>query len=99
MNKPIAMAMLLACSAATGALAQSSSDEQACTNDAFQFCQYAIPDRSRVFACLVENGRVLSPACHFVMAQYLPPDPPPSKKPPPKKTANKGKGPLNLTPP
>jgi hypothetical protein len=97
MNKQIAMVMLLALSAPAGALAQSQDEQQACTNDAFQFCQYAIPDRSRVFACLMENRRVISPACHLVMAQYLPPEPPPPKKPPPKKAAAK-KGPLKLTP-
>jgi len=99
MNKQIAIVMLLACSAATSALAQSQDEQQACTNDAFQFCQNAIPDRSRVFACLAENRRVISPACRQVMAQYLPPDPPPpgAKKPPTKKAASK-KGPLQLTP-
>jgi hypothetical protein len=96
MYKRIAMVTLLASSAATGALAQSA-DEQACTNDAFQFCQNAIPDRSRVFTCLAENRRVISPACQLVMAPYLPPDPPPAKNPP-RKTA-KTKGPLKLTPP
>jgi hypothetical protein len=97
MNKHLAMVMLLALSAPTGALAQSQDEQQACTNDAFQFCQYAIPDHSRVFACLVENRRVISSACQLVMAQYLPPEPPPSKKPPAKKAATK-KGPLKLTP-
>jgi hypothetical protein len=99
MNKRITILMLLALSAPGGALAQSQDEQQACTNDAFQFCQYAIPDRSRVFTCLVENRHVISRACQVVMAQYLPPDPPPPapKKPPPKKTATK-KGPLQLTP-
>src|SRR5579863_2921654 len=99
MSKQIAIVMLLACGAATGALAQSQDEQQACTNDAFQFCQYAIPDHSRVFACLAENRHMLSPACRLVMAQYLPPDPPPPapKKPPAKKAATK-KGPLQLTP-
>jgi len=99
MNKRIAMLMLLALSAPAGALAQSQDEQQACTNDAFQFCQYAIPDRSRVFACLAENRRAISPACRQVMAQYLPPEPaaPAPKKPAPKKAASK-KGPLQLTP-
>jgi hypothetical protein len=102
MSKQIAMVMLLAVSAATTALAQSQDEQQACTNDAFQFCQYAIPDRDRVFACLAENRHVISPACQLVMAQYLPLDPQPSPaKKLPRKTANKttkGKAPLKLTP-
>jgi len=98
MNKQIAMVMLLALSAPAGALAQSKDEQQACTNDAFQFCQYAIPDRSRVFTCLAENRRVISPACQVVMAQYLPPDPPPPAKKPPAKKAAAKKGPLKLNP-
>src|SRR5579862_2440587 len=103
MSKQIAIVMLLACGAAGAALAQSQDEQQACTNDAFQFCQFAIPDRTRVFQCLVENRRVISPACQVVMAQYLPPDPPPAKKPParpknPPKSQPKTKGPLTLAP-
>jgi hypothetical protein len=102
MNKQIAIVTMLTCTLAAGAtaaLAQSQDEQQACTNDAFQFCQNAIPDRNRVFACLMENRRVISRPCQVIMAQYLPPDPPPPapKKPPAKKPAPK-KGPLQLTP-
>jgi hypothetical protein len=97
MNKQIAMVMLLGVTAATGALAETQDEQQACTNDAFQFCQNAIPDRSRVFACLAENRRALSPACQLVMARYLPAEPAPNPRKPTRKTA-KGKGPLVLSP-
>lgn len=51
-------------------------------HDAFRFCQSAIPDRDRVFACLVENRDQISSACHTMIAPYLPAGVPPPKKPP-----------------
>jgi hypothetical protein len=60
--------------------AQTPEGRQACMNDAFQFCQDAIPDRERVFSCLVAHRSVISAACHTVMAASLPVDQPPLKK-------------------
>ena len=51
-------------------LAQSHEEQQACTNDAFQFCGHAIPDRGRVAGCLSENFNRISPACRTVMQRY-----------------------------
>ena len=68
---------VLALGSIVGASAQSQDEQQACTNDAFQFCQMVFPDRDRVFHCLVENRNSLSAACHSVMASYLPADPAP----------------------
>jgi hypothetical protein len=62
------------------ARAQTPEGRQACMNDAFQFCQDAIPDRERVFSCLVAHRSVISAACHAVMAPSLPVDQPPLKK-------------------
>jgi hypothetical protein len=101
MRKQIALAIALALGASTVALAATQEEEQACTNDAFQFCQNFIPDRNRVFSCLVENRTQLSVACHTVMVPYLPPEPVALKKPPapaPHDKNAKAKGPLNLTP-
>ena len=76
-------------------------------NDAFQFCQNAIPDHTRVFNCLVENRNQISVGCHNVLSPYLPVDVP-VKKPVaaarPKSNVKgakspKSKGPLNLSPP
>ena len=66
MRKQIALAIVLALGAGTVALAATPEAEQACTNDAFQFCQNFIPDRNRVFSCLVENRRQISVACRTV---------------------------------
>ncbi|HEY6254251.1 MAG TPA: cysteine rich repeat-containing protein [Xanthobacteraceae bacterium] len=102
LSKQFALAIVLALGAATVARAETAEEQQACTNDAFQFCQSAIPDRTRVFNCLVSNRDQISPACHTAMAPYLPVDAKrqaaaPSPSPAHEKTA-KTKGPLNLTP-
>jgi hypothetical protein len=103
MKKQIALATVLAVGAGTVALAETAEEQQACTNDAFALCQNYIPDRNRVFSCLVENRNQLSVPCHTVMLQYLPAEPVVALKKPPApaahdKSAAKSKGPLNLTP-
>jgi hypothetical protein len=105
MRKQIVLAIVLALGAGTAATAATPEEEQACTNDAFQFCQAYIPDRERVFNCLVTNRQLISVACHTVLAPYLPAEPVVAavKKPAaahdkgPDKSA-KSKGPLNLAP-
>jgi hypothetical protein len=102
MRKQIALAIVLALGAGTVALAATPEEEQACTNDAFQFCQNFIPDRNRVFSCLVDNRRQISAACHTVMAPYFPAEPVVALKKPPAPAPHdknaKSKGPLSLTP-
>jgi hypothetical protein len=100
MKKQIALAIVLALGAGTVALAETPEEQQACTNDAFQFCQNFIPDRNRVFTCLVNNRNQISAACHTVMAPYFPAEPVVAlKKPPaPHEQGAKTKGPINLTP-
>jgi hypothetical protein len=99
MMKRIALAILLALSAGTVALAETAEEQQACTNDAFQFCQNFIPDRNQVFTCLVNNRNQISAACHVAMAPYLPAEPVVAlKKQSAHERAVKTKGPLNLAP-
>ena len=101
MKKQITLAIVLALSASEVALATTQEEEQACTNDAFQFCQNFIPDRNRVFNCLVSKKDQISPACHTVLAPYLPTEPVVAsavKKPPAAQTQTKSKGPINLAP-
>ena len=100
MKKQIALAIVVALGASTAVLAETAEEQQACTNDAFQFCQNFIPDRNRVFTCLVSNKDHISAACHTAMAPYLPAEPVVAlKKPSPQhEPSAKGKGPLNLTP-
>jgi len=102
MKKQIALAIVLALSVGTVALAETAEEQQACTNDAFALCQNYIPDRNRVFSCLVDNRSQLSPPCHTVMLQYLPAEPVVALKKPaapaPHDKNVKTKGPLNLAP-
>jgi len=104
MRKQIMLAIGLALGAGTVALAETAEEQQACTNDAFQFCQDAIPDRTKVFYCLVNNRNLISAACHTVMAPYFPAEPVVAMKkasappPPHDNKSAKTKGPLNLTP-
>jgi hypothetical protein len=65
---------------ATEAMAQTQDEQQACMNDAFQFCQQLIPDRDRVFHCLVANRTMLSRPCYALLSPHLPADPPPVTK-------------------
>jgi len=59
-------------SATPVALAETREEQKACINDAFRFCLSAIPDRDRVFTCLMENRSLISAACRTVMAPSLP---------------------------
>jgi hypothetical protein len=68
-----ATALLLA--AVSCAAAETPEQRQACTDSAFQVCQQAMPDRERVFGCLIQNKDVISPLCREALAPYLPPEP------------------------
>jgi hypothetical protein len=84
--------LFIALNGARVALAQTNEDRQACVNDALQLCQEAIPDRERVFGCLVSHKDLLSPACHAVMARSQTIDQPPLKKQAPRSKSAKGEG-------
>ena len=56
---------------ASPASAYTLEEQAACIGDAFQFCFYAIPDESRVKACLIANVQRLSPSCQRLF--YVPP--------------------------
>ena len=57
------------------ATAETAEEQQACMNDAFNFCGHAIPDRDRVAACLSQNLNRISRACRAVMLRYSQPAP------------------------
>ena len=87
----IMLVVVIALNGITVALAQAQDGQQACMNDALQFCQDAIPDRERVFQCLVSHKDLISAACHAVMAPSLPVDQPPLEKQAPDAKSAKGK--------
>ena len=88
----IMFVLLIALNGAPVALAQTDEERQACVNDALQLCQEAIPDRERVFGCLMSHKDVLSPACHAVMARSEATEHSPLKKQVPGAMSAKGKG-------
>ena len=79
MRKQIAFVVALTLSSIGVSFAQSQSqqEQEACMDDAFKFCGQAIPDRERVFYCLVQNKAVITPRCHAMLAPYIPQEPPP----------------------
>jgi hypothetical protein len=58
---------------ASGARAETQQERQACESDAFKVCGTFIPDRDKVFACMVSKKDQLSAPCQKVMAQYSQP--------------------------
>lgn len=57
------------------AFAQSQAtpaERAACQQDAFKFCNHAIPNRDRVRACLVQNMRRISALCRGVLERTQP---------------------------
>lgn len=72
MNRITLAVALTVATFSTGALAQSSDEQQACMSDAFRVCSATIPDRTKTIACMVQNKAQLSAACQTVMNKYAP---------------------------
>jgi hypothetical protein len=72
MNRITLAVALIVATFSTGALAQSSEEQQACMSDAFRVCSATIPDRNKTIACMVQNKAKLSTACQVVMDKYAP---------------------------
>lgn len=69
MQKVIAFAFLLSLAGFTGTASAGTAEEQAaCQDDAFKFCNDAVPDEDKVKACLTKNRRKLSPACRAMFS-------------------------------
>ena len=58
---------LLACALPPCASAETAAERRACANDAQTHCPDDIPDREKVYACLVQKVSKLSPACKKVI--------------------------------
>jgi hypothetical protein len=63
----IVLIIAIALSGTRFAVAENEEGRQACTNDAFQFCGDAMPDRERVFRCLEARKHQISAACRANM--------------------------------
>jgi hypothetical protein len=66
---------LLVPAAALPALAETQEERMACTNDANNLCADEIPDREKVYQCLVRKVNDLSPACKRIIAASIGPVP------------------------
>jgi hypothetical protein len=53
--------------------AETPEARQACTNDANSYCADEVPDRERVYACLVRNVNQLSPPCKKIINESIAP--------------------------
>ena len=73
MKIQVAVAFAFLALAPIAATAQTQEEQQACTDDAYNFCGHAIPDRDRVAACLHQNLKRISSACRIVMLRYSKP--------------------------
>jgi hypothetical protein len=100
MIKQATLAVAFTLTSFASAFAETPEERQACTDDAFRVCQDAIPDRDRVFACLIANSTALSPLCRHALEPYLVTQAPP--RPTTKGKAKVGKKvtkrPVNLAP-
>jgi len=73
-NSAIALAVVLA--AATDAVAQTSSERQACKPDVFRLCSAgeiaaaALGDRAGIYACFRAHRSEVSPACDRVLKNH-----------------------------
>jgi hypothetical protein len=55
------------------AIAETQEERLACTNDANNLCADEIPDREKVYQCLVKKVNELSPACKKIIVGSIGP--------------------------
>jgi hypothetical protein len=76
MRLQIALVAALLVLAPISATAETAEEQQACMDDAFNYCGEFIPDRDRVAACLAQNLNRISRLCRTVMLRYSRPTTP-----------------------
>jgi hypothetical protein len=64
---------LLVPAATLPAIAETQEERMACTNDAQNLCADDIPDREKVYSCLVKKVNDLSPACKKIILSSIGP--------------------------
>lgn len=72
---------ILASATTLRASAETTEERLACTPDAQLLCIDEIPDRERVYDCLVRKVNQLSPACRRIIGASIAPSPPPASTP------------------
>jgi cysteine rich repeat protein len=73
LHRPVLAFAILASATTFGARAETAEERQACTNDAQTHCPDEIPDRERVYGCLVKKVNQLSPPCKKIISSTLAP--------------------------
>jgi Cysteine rich repeat len=68
-----ALAFALLLPATTLPAAESQEERMACTPDAQNLCADEIPDREKVYSCLVKKVNDLSPACKKIISASIGP--------------------------
>ena len=64
------LAVTLVCAPAQAQTSAEQAGQQACGSDAFSLCGDAIPDRSRIEACLRRKYSSVSAGCKAYMASF-----------------------------
>jgi hypothetical protein len=64
--------VIMVSATAFGARAETAEQRQACMNDAQTHCADDIPDREKVYGCLVKNVTLLSPPCKKIISSTIP---------------------------
>jgi hypothetical protein len=68
------LALAILASATTfNARAETAEERQACTTDAQTHCADEIPDREKVYGCLVKKVNLLSPPCKRIISSTIAP--------------------------
>jgi hypothetical protein len=60
--------------------AETDAERKACQEDAQTHCADEIPDRERVYYCLVQKVTLLSPACKKIISDSIAPAKPQRKR-------------------
>jgi len=67
---------ILASATAFNARAETAEERQACTTDAQTHCADDIPDREKVYGCLVKKVNLLSAPCKKIISSTITPSRP-----------------------
>ena len=63
LHRTVLAVAILATATSYAAKAETDAERQACFNDAQTHCGDYIPDRDRVYACLVQKVKLISAPC------------------------------------
>ena len=69
----LAFAILVSATTLRATAAETAEERMACTPDAQNLCADEIPDREKVYSCLVRRVNDLSPACKKIISASIGP--------------------------